>query len=166
MASLYNLSAEMRELLSLAEDGDESFADALSDTIGAQSEMIDEKIEATIFVAKSLEADAQVCKDEAKRLSERAKRLEGNANTCKQRVIEVMQQLGRDKVKRPLVGVTLAKPKKVVSIDNADKIPAQYTKLIPASRQPVKVDILKALNAGIKVEGCHLENGKPSLRIS
>lgn len=166
MASLYNLSAEMRQLLSLAEDGDESFADALRDTISAQTEMIDEKIEQTIYVAKSLQQDADACKEEAKRLSERAKRLERNSESCEQRVIDVMKEHDKEKVKRPLITVTLAKPKKIVTIDNADKIPAQYTKLIPASRQPVKADILKALNDGLEVAGCKLEDGKASLRIS
>lgn len=165
MTSLYNLSAEMRELLSLAEDGDAGFFEALSDTIGAQSEMIDEKIEAHIFVTKQLESDAQACKDEAKRLSDRAKRLESNADTCKQRVIEVMQQLGKDKVKRQLLSITLAKPRQVVAIDDDTKLPREYvsTKVV---RTPDKRLILECLKKGEMVPGCRLDEGKPSLRIS
>jgi len=166
MASLYNLNSEMRQLLSLAENGDESFGEALSDTIGVQSEMLEEKIEQTIYVAKSLQEDAEACKAEAKRLSDRARRLEGNAESCKQRVIDVMKERGHDKIKRPLITVTLAKPKKIVVIEEDAKLPTKYTKLIPASRQPVKADILKALQAGLKIKGCKLDDGKPSLRIS
>lgn len=165
MASLYKLTGEMRELLSMAEDGDEGFAEALRDTMDAQSEMIDEKIEATIFVAKSLEADAEACENEAKRLMDRAKRLKGNASTCKQRVIEVMQQLGKDKVKRQLLSVTLAKPRQVVAIDDDSKLPREYvsTKVV---RTPDKRLILECLKKGEAVPGCRLDEGKPSLRIS
>ncbi len=166
MTSLYHLSAEMQDLLNLAQDADEDFAAALADTIGAQSEMIDEKIEATMQVARSLEADAEACKAEAKRLNDRAKRLQGNADSCKQRVIEVMQASGKASIKRPLMTVTLAKPRQVVCIADPDKVPEQYTKLIPASRQPIKADIQRALKAGNEVPGCTLEDGAPSLRIS
>ena len=65
-----------------------------------------------------------------------------------------------------LMTVTLAKPRQVVCIADPDKVPEQYTKLIPSSRQPVKADIQKALKAGNEVPGCTLEDGAPSLRIS
>lgn len=165
MASLYTLTGEMRELLSMAEDGDEGFAEALIETMGAQSEMIDEKIEATIFVAKSLEADAEACENEAKRLMDRAKRLKGNASTCKQRVLEVMQQLGREKIKRPLISITLAKPRQIVAVDDESKLTSEYvsTKVV---RTPDKRLILECLKNGETVPGCRLDSGKPSLRIS
>lgn len=165
MASLYKLTGEMRELLSMAENGDEGFAEALRDTMDAQSEMIDEKIEATIFVAKSLEADAEACENEAKRLMDRAKRLKGNASTCKQRVLEVMQLIDKTKIKRPLISVTVAKGRAVAEIENEALLSEQYV-VTRTSSAPDKKAILQALQGGKEVLGAKLTEGNPSLRIS
>lgn len=166
MQSLYALTNEFQQLIDMDADNDADFAEALADTLGATSEQLEDKIEATIIVARQLDTEAEACKAEARRLSERARSFERNAQACRDRVIWAMENTGRDKIKRQLFTITRAKPKKVCAIEDADKIPEQYTKLIPESRQPVKADILKALQAGEDVPGCKLADGKASLRVS
>jgi hypothetical protein len=117
-------------------------------------------------VARQLEADAEACKAEAKRLAGRAQAFERNAKACKDRVLWAMESTGRDKITRQLFTITRTKPRDICAIEDVGKIPEQYTKLIPESRQPVKADILKALKAGEDVPGCKLDSGKASLRIS
>lgn len=166
MTTLYQLEVEFQQLASMDAGNDDDFAAALDETLSAQGDQIEEKIEATIIVSRELEADAEACKAEAKRLSERAAAFQRNADACKERVLWVMEATGRDKIKRQLFTITRAKPRDVCAIEDSEKIPAQYTKLIPESRQPVKADILKALKAGELVPGAKLYKAKPSLRIS
>lgn len=166
MTTLYSLTQEFQHLASMDADNDEDFAAALADTLDSQSSELEDKIEATIIVAKQLDADAEACKAEAKRLADRAKTFERNAQACRDRVLWAMEATGRDKIKRQLLTITRTKPRDLCAIEDADKVPEQYTKLIPESRQPVKADILKALKAGEEVPGCKLDAGKASLRIS
>lgn len=166
MQSLYALTHEFQQLIEIDADNDADFASALADTLDANSSQIEDKIEATIIVARQLEGEAAIHDAEIKRLTARKKTLEQNAQACRDRVMWAMESTGRDKIKRQLFTITRVKPKKVVTIDENAKLPTKYTKLIPATRQPVKAEILKALQAGLKVNGCKLDDGKASLRIS
>ncbi|TFH85227.1 siphovirus Gp157 family protein [Billgrantia azerbaijanica] len=166
MTTLYQLAEEFQQLASMDAENNEDFATALVETLDAQGSQLEEKIEATIIVAKQLDADAEACKAEAKRLMDRAKTFERNADACRDRVLWAMESTGRDKIKRQLFTITRTKPRDICAIEDASKVPEQYTKMIPESRQPVKADILKALKAGEEVPGCKLDSGKASLRIS
>lgn len=166
MSSLYALTHEFQQLANMDAGNDADFAAALEETLNAQDEQIEDKIEATIIVSRQLEADAEACKAEAKRLNERAAAFQRNADACKERVKIAMENTGKDKIKRQLFTITRVAGRDVCAIEDADKVPEQYTKLIPASRQPVKADILKALKAGEVIPGCRIDTGKSSLRIS
>ena len=165
MTSLYQLSNEMRQLQSMAEDDDPGFAEALSDTLQAYDEQAEDKIEATLRVAQSLEGDAEQCEAEAKRLIDRAKRLKGNAAACKQRVLDFMVQHDKAKIKRPLISVTVAKGRAVAEIENEALLPEQYV-VTKTSTSPDRRAILQALKDGEVVLGAKLGEGNPSLRIS
>ncbi len=168
MSNLYQLTGEYTRLLELADtdDGsDETFSEALATTMSVGGEQIEEKLENTLYVARSLEADAEACAAEAKRLSERAGRLRANAESCKGRVMQAMTDLGMDKVKRPLMSFTRVKGRQVCQVVDEAAVPEQYVK----RKEVASVDkaaILKALKAGEEVAGCGLGEGKPSLRIS
>ena len=166
MQSLYALTNEFQQLIDMDAENDADFADALADTLDATSEQLEDKIEATIIVARQLDTEAEAIDNEIKRLSARKKSIERNAQACRDRVLWAMENTGRDKIKRQLFTITRTKPPAACAIENAEQVPEQYTKLIPASRQPVKSEILKALKAGESVPGCKLEEGKASLRVS
>ena len=166
MQSLYALTNEFQQLIDMDAENDADFAEALADTLDATSEQLEDKIEATIIVARQLDTEAEAIDNEIKRLSARKKSIERNAQACRDRVLWAMENTGRDKIKRQLFTITRAKPRAVCAIEDAEKVPEQYTKLIPASRQPVKAEILKALKAGDSVPGCKLDEGKASLRVS
>ncbi|RUR38504.1 siphovirus Gp157 family protein [Vreelandella populi] len=166
MQSLYALTNEFQQLIEIDADNDADFAEALATTLDVNSSQIEDKIEATIIVARQLDAEVEAHDAEIKRLTARKKTLERNAQACRDRVLWAMENTGRDKIKRQLFTITRAKPRAVCSIEHPDRVPEQYTKLIPASRQPVKAEILKALQAGENVPGCKLADGKASLRVS
>ena len=165
MSNLYELTAEYKRLCEMDAGDDEGFAEALAETLSADKEMVEDKLEKTLLVARSLESDADACAAEAKRLSERAARLRGNADTCKRRVLEAMADLGMDKVKRPLLSFARVKGKPVVSVSDQASIPPAYIR----TKEVVSVDktaVMKALKAGVEVPGCELGSGNESLRIS
>src|SRR5690554_899843 len=109
MSSLYELTHEFQALADMEAGNDDDFAAALADTLDAQSDQLEDKIEATIIVARQLEADAEACKAEAKRLTERARAFERNAKACKDRVLWAMETTGRDKIKRQLFTIKIGR---------------------------------------------------------
>lgn len=165
MQTLYDLAAEHQQLVNLAADNDEDFAAALADTLDANDQQIDDKIEATVIVARQLESDAEACKAEARRLSERAKTLERNAGACKERVVWCMENIGKKSLKRPLFTITRQAGRQIAAIDSVDDLPDDYL-VTKTTTAPDKKLILERLKAGEAVPGCHLDNGKPSLRVS
>ena len=164
MSSLYALTNEFQQLANMDAGNDEDFAAALADTLDAQSDQLEDKIEATIIVSRQLEADAEACKAEAKRLTDRARAFERNAKACKDRVLWAMETTGRDKIKRQLFTITRAKPRPVVEIDDEALLPSEYV-IEKVTRAPDKKALLEALKAG-EVAGAHLGESKPSLRVS
>ncbi|MBN8410728.1 siphovirus Gp157 family protein [Halomonas litopenaei] len=165
MQTLYDLAAEHQQLVNLAADNDEDFAAALADTLDANDQQIDDKIEATVIVARQLESDAEACKAEAKRLSERAKTLERNAGACRERVMWCMENIGKKSIKRPLFTITRQAGRQIAAIDSVDDLPDDYL-VTKTTTAPDKKLILERLKAGEAVPGCHLDSGKPSLRVS
>jgi len=166
MQSLYALTNEFQQLADMDADNDADFAAALADTLDANSSQLEDKIEATIIVARQLDADAEAHDAEIKRLMARKKTLERNAQAFRDRVLWAMESTGREELTHQLFTITRVKPRVTCDVEHADQVPEQYTKLIPESRQPVKSDILKALQAGNEVPGCRLSEGRASLRVS
>lgn len=168
MSNLYELTAEYQRLIDMAEDDDGSdatFSEALATTLSVGGEQIEDKLEKTLLVARTLDAYADACAAEAKRLGERAGRLRGNADACKKRVLAAMAELDMDKVKRPLLSFTRVKGKPVVSVTDQASVPASFMR----TKEVVSVDktaIMKALKDGEDVPGCELGSGNESLRIS
>lgn len=165
MASLYELANEFQQLASMDAGNDEDFAAALDETLSAQGGQIEEKIEATIIVSRQLEADAETCKAEAKRLNERAAAFQRNADACKERVRLAMENTGKDKIKRQLFTITRVAGRPVCAIDDEKALPADYVR-VKETRSPDKRALLDALKAGQEIPGCHLATGQASLRIS
>lgn len=165
MTSLYQLTNEFQQLANMDAGDDEAFRQALDETLSAQGEQWEEKIEATIIVSRQLEADAEACKAEAKRLSERAAAFQRNADACKERVRMAMENTGKDKIKRQLFTITRVAGKPMCAIDDENALPADYVR-VKETRSPDKRLILDALKAGETIPGCHLATGKDSLRIS
>src|SRR5690554_4252902 len=107
--NLYQLTDEFQSLAAMDAGDDDAFAEALAETLDAQSSQVEDKIEATIIVARQLESDAEACKAEAKRLTERARAFERNAKACKDRALWAMETTGRDKIKRQLFTIKIGR---------------------------------------------------------
>lgn len=163
--NLYDLKNEYLALMDMDAGDDAGFKEALDTTMSVGGELIEDKLEKTLLVARSLEASADACMAEAKRLTERAQGYKRNADACKTRVKDAMSELGMSKVKRTLLSFTLVKGRQVCNVVDATSIPAQYM-VEKVSINPDKAAILNALKAGKFIDGCEIGEGSSSLRIS
>ncbi|MBO6015346.1 MAG: siphovirus Gp157 family protein [Oscillospiraceae bacterium] len=159
--TLYELTGQYLELLTLAEDPDAD-EQAVSDTLEGLEGEIEEKADGYAKVIKTMQAEADAIKTEAARLQERARLLESRSDYLKNRLKYAMELTGKAKIKTTLFSFGIQKnpPSVVLETDN---IPEQF--LIP---QPPKVDktaIKQAITDGHDLSGiAHLEQGT-SLRI-
>jgi len=159
LTKLYELTSDYMQLLDMAEQLE---LVTFQDTLKSIKESLEDKVENTAKVVKSLEADIAAIQQEEKRLKERRQVLETKIDSIKNYLKEQLELAGIDKVKRPTITVSIQKnPPSVKVIDE---------KLIPSSfmiQQEPKLDkkaILQNLKEGKTVPGVELIQGK-RLRI-
>ena len=164
MSTLYELTSDYMELLSMAEDPDidpQAFADTLEGIEGA----LEDKAEGYAKAMRMLEADAAACDAESKRLRNKKQTIENNIRRMKSALQNAMQVTGKTKFKTPLFSFGIQKNPASVVMDeeNLDNIPERF--LIPQDPVIDKKAIKDALKAGEDLDGvAHLEQGE-SLRI-
>lgn len=161
MSTLYQLSEEYQELMSMALDPDVD-PEALADTLEGIEGEIENKADGYAKVMRNLDADASAIKAEIARLTERKKHIEANVDRMKRSLETAMRLTGKTKFKTSLFSFNIQKNPASLKIDNPDKIPAEF--LIPQDPKIDTVGIKKELKEGTVFDWCHLEQGE-SLRI-
>ena len=161
MSTLYQLSEEYQELLSMALDPDID-EEALADTLEGIEGEIEYKADGYAKVMRNLEADASAIKAEIARLTERKKHIEANVDRMKRSLETAMRLTGKTKFKTSLFSFNIAKNPASLKIDNPDRVPAEF--LIPQDPKIDTVGIKKELKEGTVFDWCHLEQSE-SLRI-
>lgn len=159
MLKLYELTTAYNQVLDMAEELDHQ---ALIDTLESIQENIEDKVENTAKLVKSIEADAEAIKAEEKRLSDRRKALENKVTSMKNYLFTQLTTAKIDKVKRPTITVAIQNNPASVSILNEKLIPDNF--LEPQPSKIIKKDILAVLKSGQEVPGAELVQGK-GLRI-
>lgn len=152
---LYELSQSYVRLQEMAEELDPQ---TFLDTLDSIKEGIDDKAENTAKLIRSLEGDIEVLKAEEKRLAERRKTYEGKVSTLKQYLQVQMEIAGIEKVKRPLVTISIRNNPPSVRIADESLIPSKYM----IQQKPVisKKSISEALKKGEFVPGAELQSTK------
>ena len=161
MSTLYELSEQYQELLSMALDPDID-EEAIADTLEGLEGEIEDKADGYAKVMRNLEADASAIKAEIARLTERRKRIEANIDRMKRSLESAMRLTGKTKFKTSLFSFNIAKNPASLKIDNPDRVPEEF--LIPQDPKIDTVGIKKELKEGTVFDWCHLEQGE-SLRI-
>lgn len=95
MASLYNLTGEMLELMDWMNDP-ETDAQAIQDTMESLQGEIEDKAEQYCFVIRQFEADAEAYKKEAERFKQKQTVCENNAKRMKLMVQRAMELTGKE----------------------------------------------------------------------
>ena len=161
MSSLYDLTEQFQELLSMALDPDVD-EQALADTMEGIECEIEEKADGYAKVIKSLEADVEALKVEEARLAGRRKNISANIDRMKRSLKTAMRLTGKTKFKTSLFSFNIAKNPPALKIDMPDRVPEEF--LIPQEPKIDSVAIKKELKDGVVYDWCHLEQTE-SLRI-
>ena len=161
MSTLYELTEQFQELLSMALDPDVD-EQALADTMEGIECEIKEKADGYAKVIKSLEADVEALKAEEARLAGRRKNISANIDRMKRALESSMRATGKTKFKTTLFSFGIQKNPPSLKIDMPDRVPDEF--LIPQEPKVDTVAIKKELKEGVVYDWCHLEQSE-SLRI-
>lgn len=93
--TLYEISADMRELLELLEDP-AADPEVVADTLEGIEGALEDKAEGYIKVMKELEATAKAIKDEEAELRGRRQAVENNINRMKDALTEALKNTGHE----------------------------------------------------------------------
>lgn len=156
---LYDLTSDYAQLLDMAEQLDQ---DTFKDTLESIQESIEDKVENTAKLIKSIEADVTAIKAEEKRLKERRQALETKVDSIKGYLKDQLELAGIDKVKRPLITVSIQNNPPSVNITDVNKIP--YTFMIQQEPKLDKKAILQAIKDGKEIPGAEITQTR-GLRI-
>lgn len=147
---LYDLSKIELQILEQLES-EEGIDKEIYDRLKLNEE---EKIVSCARIYRQILSDAQACKDEEKRLSERKKKLENSAQRLKEIMFEGMKMTGANKIRRPEFDITIKKNPPSLRIDNEGNIPPEYFKnLAPVLDKSLLKDAIKN---GLNIEGVQL----------
>lgn len=160
---LYEISDEYRELLSLV-DNEELTADMIADTLDAIETEFETKARQCVAVLREIEGAATVAKAEADRLVNLSKSYQNSADRLKDYIRGNMEATQKEKLDLGIFKLTLKKPTQIVTVEDESKVPADYWRVIPETRQIDKRALLADLKNG-QIDGAHLEDGKRALLI-
>ena len=161
MSTLYELTAQMQQLLEMAEDPDID-EQVLADTMEGIEGEFEDKADGYAKVLAQLGAQQMALDHEIERLSARMKTIERNIKVMKDGLQQSMMVTGKTKFKTSLFSFAIAKNPASLVIDDEDAVPEAYK--VP---QPPKIDkkkIKEDLKTGAQLGWCHLVQTE-SLRI-
>lgn len=158
---LYELTTAYQELLDHMTESEEDHP-GFADTLEAIDDAIEEKLNSTAIIIKTLEAQAKALKDEENRLAKRRKSYENNASRLKDYARQALESTGKAKVTGNTFTLRMQNNPPSAFITNELAIAAHY--LIEQQPTIDKKAMLDDLKNGIDVEGAELQQ-KKSLRI-
>lgn len=159
---LYDLSQQYADMLDMLEDDADN--EVLQTMLDGLEGKIEEKIENTVKVMKSLEFNAKCIDAEIKRLTSRKSALTNNISYLKTNVEQSMLKLGIDNVRGNIYTVSMQSNNPKLQITDESKIPELfYNTKIERTLDRVKLlDEIK--NNGFTTAGVNIVQEK-SLRV-
>lgn len=158
---LYELTASYQEVLDLITDS-EIEHEGFADTLESIQDAIEDKLNSTAIITKTLDAQAKAIKEEEDRLKKRRQALENNSKRLKAYIEEALLATGKTQIKGATFTLRLQNNPPSALILDDKKIPGHY--LIEQEPAIDKRGLLEDLKNGIAVEGAELQQ-KRSLRI-
>lgn len=158
---LYELTQNYQNLLELV-DRDDIPNSMLVEALHQIEGDITDKIENTVKVIKTLEAESKAFKEEEKRLNDRRKARETQIKNLKQYIEMTLASIKKDKLKCDLFTVAMQKNKASIDITNINLLPSKY--LIQQDPAVDKNLIMQDLKEDIAIQGIEIKQSK-SLRI-
>lgn len=157
--SLYVIAQEHRAMVErLMQFQDD--AQAIEDTISAESYPLEVKAQNVAYAVKNLEATAEAIKAAEKEMAERRKTIEKRAESLREYAKTCMEIAGVSKIDCPHFALTIKKNPAAVDIFEPALIPASLMKIPePPPPSPDKAAIKAAIQAGQEIPGAQLAQG-------
>lgn len=135
-------------------------AQAIADTIEAESYPLEEKAKRVAYAPKILDAEADAIEAAAKEMMARAKAKRTRADGIREYLKTCMEVAGISKIESPHFAISIQKNPHSVDVFETALIPAEYMRqAAPPPPEPDKVAIKEALKSGVEVPGCVLVQG-------
>jgi len=161
MATLYELTDQMQQLLEMGADPDIDEQTFLDTFEGLEGE-IEEKADGYAKVIAELEGDAEALYKEITRLTLKRKTIQNNIERMKRNLASSMVITGKKKFKTDLFSFAIQKNPPSLVIDDPKKVPQMF--LIPQDPKIDTASIKEKLKAGEDLDFAHLTQTE-SLRI-
>ena len=154
--NLYDIATEYRLLADKLMDADLDEQTKL-DTLEAIGGDLEVKIKNIGYLIRQLDAESEMAKAEAKRISNMAATRANASKRLNEWLLTGMLAAGKEEVITPAFTVKLKRNPPSVIITNPELVPNEYIR-IKIEQEPNKQLISTTLKAGITVPGCHLES--------
>lgn len=158
---LYELSNDYRAIVSMMEDADQNDPAAMEAVINALEQVggeFNSKAVAVVRVITNHDSDVAALDAEIARLNARKKAIVGRREWLDGYLLHNMQLSGISEIKCPAFTIRLRENPPSVVVDDDAVIPAEYMRVPPPPKaSPDKVEIKKALLAGVEIAGCTLD---------
>jgi hypothetical protein len=161
---LYEITDQHKQLESIEPTGEATLDEAIAETFEMIEGAFNEKAVSLITVVNNMDADTAALDHEIKRLQARKNVINNQQAGLREYLRTNMETTGITKITCPLFGITLAKGRQIVQINDEEKIPTDYLKMV-VSKSPMKKELLEDLKAGKEIAGVSLTTSKTSLRI-
>lgn len=158
MEPLYKLSqhylAAYHDLVGNPDVPDEAVTDTLA---GLQGEFEEKAINIASLIM-NIEADATAIKEAERNMQERRKRLENQANRLRDYLLNNLQAMpsSQQKIFTPELEIKIKICPPTVIIEAGSKIPDEYMRIVPESKEPDKAKLKEALLNKIELSGISL----------
>lgn len=158
MEPLYKLSqhylAAYHDLVGNPDIPDEAVTDTLA---GLQGEFEEKAVNIAALIL-NIEADATAIKEAERNMQERRRRLENQANRLREYLLNNLQAMppNQQKIFTPELEIKIKKCPPAVIIEAGAKIPDEYMRVIPESKEPDKAKLKEALSQDIALVGVSL----------
>lgn len=160
MRKLYEIRDDIQKAIDYMIYGDEAPATPLEDLEIEAAE----KIKNCFHVVNHLEAEMAEADIIIKNAQEYKKARAAAIERIEADIKITMEVMGLKKIDEPDCRITIQPGRERVEILDASKIPVCFLRIIPETKEPDKINILKALKAGEAVDGAQISIGDPILK--
>ena len=162
MTSLYELTAEWRDILDDIDLADGEITDDIEERLDELRGPLNEKAERYCQVMREWELRADMFRQEEQRLARKRKTLENNRERLRRRLLESLTAIGLPNIEAGSFSVRVNEPKQRVVVPDVDILDEHYVRRVATAD---KAGLAMVLKRGEFVQGAHLEDGERSLTI-
>lgn len=167
MASLYQIEGremrlmELLEIEGLTDDESAELCAAFEELAGDKENFADR----CTMVFRNKAADVAAIDREIERLKGLRIAAENASDRLRQRIADYMERTGQKHLDGHIGKFTLRSGSQSIDVHEADKVPYNFWRTIPESKQIDKNALKEAIKAGQKIPGVELITGKPILLV-